>query len=138
MGGGLYSLGNKNFDKTLDLSRIKPYGDTMNDGKVQISFTLPVDDGEKAMSEEPQLPMIPAIGDVLGRKDRVFQKNTTVVKCKNCHAKYSREFKVGDYIFKKLTDEQCNKCNKKDSLEIGEIYSEWIDPKKPSIQEDDL
>ncbi len=24
----------KDFDKTLDLSKIKPYGDTMNDGNV--------------------------------------------------------------------------------------------------------
>ena len=50
MGGGLYSTENKEFDKNLDLTKIKPYGDTMNDGKVQISFTLPIDDGEKAMS----------------------------------------------------------------------------------------
>jgi beta-lysine 5,6-aminomutase beta subunit len=27
--------------KELDLTKIKPYGDTMNDGKVQLSFTLP-------------------------------------------------------------------------------------------------
>ena len=38
----------KEFDKTLDLKKIKPYGDTMNDGKVQISFTLPVKNNEKA------------------------------------------------------------------------------------------
>ncbi len=48
MGGGHYSTGKKEFDKNLDLTRIKPYGDTMNDGKVQVSFTLPVNDGEKA------------------------------------------------------------------------------------------
>ena len=49
MGGGHYSTEKQEFDKNLDLTRIKPYGDTMNDGKVQISFTLPVDDGEKAI-----------------------------------------------------------------------------------------
>jgi beta-lysine 5,6-aminomutase beta subunit len=49
MGGGLYSTKNENFSKTLDLTKIKPYGDTINDGKVQISFTLPVEDGEKAV-----------------------------------------------------------------------------------------
>ena len=49
LGGGLYSLDKKDFDKTLDLTRIKPYGDTMNDGKVQLSFTLPIDDDEKAI-----------------------------------------------------------------------------------------
>ncbi len=49
MGGGLYSTEKKDFDKNLDLTKIKPYGDTMNDGKIQISFTLPVNDGEKAL-----------------------------------------------------------------------------------------
>ena len=49
MGGGLYSTDKKEYDKNLDLTKIRPYGDTMNDGKVQVSFTLPVDDGEKAI-----------------------------------------------------------------------------------------
>ena len=49
MGGGLYSTEKKEFDKNLDLTRIKPYGDTMNDGKIQISFTLPIEDGDKAI-----------------------------------------------------------------------------------------
>jgi len=49
MGGGLYSAEKKEYDKNLDLTKTRPYGDTMNDGKVQISFTLPVDDGEKAI-----------------------------------------------------------------------------------------
>jgi beta-lysine 5,6-aminomutase beta subunit len=55
MGGGLYSTENKDFNKTLDLTRIKPYGDSTNDGKVQISFTLPVEDGEKAVVAAKQL-----------------------------------------------------------------------------------
>lgn len=42
MSGGLYSMEGRDFDITLDLTKIKPYGDTMNDGKTQISFTLPV------------------------------------------------------------------------------------------------
>lgn len=49
MGGGLYSTDKKDFDKNLDLTKVKPYGDTMNDGKVQVSFTLPVADGDKAV-----------------------------------------------------------------------------------------
>lgn len=49
MGGGLYSTNKKDFDKELDLTKLKPYGDTMNDGKVQVSFTLPVADGDKAV-----------------------------------------------------------------------------------------
>ena len=41
MSGGLYSMEEKDYDKNLNLKAIKPYGDTMNDGKVQLSFTLP-------------------------------------------------------------------------------------------------
>ena len=39
----------KDFDKTLDYTKVKPYGDTMNDGKVQLSFTLPVPSGPEAI-----------------------------------------------------------------------------------------
>lgn len=33
---------------TVDLTKVKPYGDTMNDGMTQLSFTLPVPYGEEA------------------------------------------------------------------------------------------
>ena len=49
MGGGLYSINKKDYEKEIDLTRIKPYGDTLNDGKIQISFTLPIESGEKAL-----------------------------------------------------------------------------------------
>ncbi|MBF0441194.1 MAG: cobalamin-dependent protein [Oligoflexales bacterium] len=49
MSSGLYSTEKKTFSRELDLSRLKPYGDTMNDGKVQTSFTLPVDDNERGI-----------------------------------------------------------------------------------------
>jgi len=55
MSSGLYSTERKDYDKTLDLTKVKPYGDTMNDGKVQLSFTLPVPDGEKAVEAAKQL-----------------------------------------------------------------------------------
>ena len=45
----------KDFDKTLDFTKIKPYGDTMNDGKVQLSFTLPVPVGAEAVEAAKQL-----------------------------------------------------------------------------------
>ena len=47
MSSGLYQIRDKDLDTTLDLTRIKPYGDTMNDGKVQTSFTLPVKDDDR-------------------------------------------------------------------------------------------
>ncbi|MFA7115972.1 MAG: OAM dimerization domain-containing protein [Bacteroidales bacterium] len=55
MGAGLYSMEGKEFDKTLDLTKAKPYGDTMNDGKVQLSFTLPVPMGDEAIEAAKQL-----------------------------------------------------------------------------------
>jgi beta-lysine 5,6-aminomutase beta subunit len=55
MSGGLYSMDSQDFDKTLDLTKIKPYGDTMNDGKVQLSFTLPVSCGAEAIEAAKQL-----------------------------------------------------------------------------------
>ena len=55
MSGGLYSMDQKDFDQTLDLTKVKPYGDTMNDGKTQISFTLPVPAGDEAVEAAKQL-----------------------------------------------------------------------------------
>ncbi len=55
MSGGLYSTESNDFDQTLDLKKIKPYGDTMNDGKTQLSFTLPVEEGDEAVEAAKQL-----------------------------------------------------------------------------------
>ncbi|MCQ2263065.1 MAG: cobalamin-dependent protein [Bacteroidales bacterium] len=55
MSGGLYSMDQKDFDQTLDLTKVKPYGDTMNDGKVQVSFTLPVPCGDEAVEAAKQM-----------------------------------------------------------------------------------
>ncbi|NLX61037.1 MAG: hypothetical protein GXZ06_00715 [Tissierellia bacterium] len=41
----------------VDLTRVKPYGDTLNDGKVQLSFTLPVPYGDEAIEAARQLVM---------------------------------------------------------------------------------
>ncbi|MGM9805681.1 MAG: B12-binding domain-containing protein [Candidatus Aphodosoma sp.] len=55
MSEGLYSMEAKDYDKTLDLKKVKPYGDTMNDGKTQLSFTLPVPAGAEAAEAAKQL-----------------------------------------------------------------------------------
>ncbi|MBS4024117.1 MAG: cobalamin-dependent protein [Clostridia bacterium] len=39
----------------VDLTRIKPYGDTLNDGAVQLSFTLPVEHSVEAVEAARQL-----------------------------------------------------------------------------------
>ena len=48
MSSGAYSMEEKKFDTKLDLKAVRPYGDTMKDGKVQMSFTLPVKNEERA------------------------------------------------------------------------------------------
>ena len=55
MSSGLYSTSIKSFDKELDLSNIKPYGDTLNDGRAQVSFTLPVPCCDEAIEAAKQL-----------------------------------------------------------------------------------
>lgn len=55
MSSGLYSMQEKDFDTNLDLTKLKPYGDTMNDGKIQLSFTLPVENTEKSVEAAKEL-----------------------------------------------------------------------------------
>ncbi len=55
MSEGLYSMEARDFDTTQDLKKTKPYGDTMNDGKTQVSFTLPVPFGNEAIEAAKQL-----------------------------------------------------------------------------------
>ena len=55
MSSGLYSTNNTELDTTLDLTQIKPYGDTMNDGKTQVSFTLPVSCSDEAIEAAKQM-----------------------------------------------------------------------------------
>lgn len=55
MSGGLYSMDKKTGDQTLDLTKVKPYGDTLNDGKVQMSFTLPVPCNDESIEAAKQL-----------------------------------------------------------------------------------
>ena len=57
MSKGASNKNKSNLDATLDLTHLKPYGDTMNDGKVQLSFTLPVPDSEVAAEAARQLAM---------------------------------------------------------------------------------
>src|SRR5690606_41446058 len=58
----------------VDLTRVKPYGDTMNDGMVQLGFSLPVPCGEEAREaarrlaaklglEEPQVDHMADLGE---------------------------------------------------------------------------
>ena len=55
MSSGLYNTHKADFDTHFDPTRVKAYGDTMNDGKVQFSFTLPVKNDERGMEAARQL-----------------------------------------------------------------------------------
>ena len=55
MSSGNYNLHKVDFDTTLDIKKLRPYGDTINDGKMQLSFTLPVTDDEKGVEAARQL-----------------------------------------------------------------------------------
>lgn len=57
MSSGLYSVRRQDIDSSLDLTHLKPYGDTMNDGKVQLSFSLPVPDSDVAIEAAKQLAL---------------------------------------------------------------------------------
>lgn len=63
MSGGLYNLSARNTDTKLDLTKLRPYGDTMNDAKVQMSFTLPVKNDEKGVEAAKALARKMGIGD---------------------------------------------------------------------------
>jgi len=52
---GLYNTHKTDFDKTLDLTHLRAYGDTMNDGKVQTSFTLPVKNDDRGAEAAREL-----------------------------------------------------------------------------------
>ena len=60
-----YDLSAKNFSKELDLKKLKPYGDTINDGKIQLSFTLPVPNDEKGEEAAKELVRKMGITDPL-------------------------------------------------------------------------
>lgn len=77
MSGGLYSTESKEYDKTLDLTKIKPYGDTMNDGKVQLSFTLPIPNDERAAEAAKQLAKQMGVIDPLVTASKTLDKEFT-------------------------------------------------------------
>ncbi|MHA1269770.1 MAG: hypothetical protein ACTSPY_08310 [Candidatus Helarchaeota archaeon] len=70
-----------------------------------------------------EFPMIPGLyGDERPRK------TITELKCPKCESIQIRDFKVGDYIFKKIEDEICKKC-KHHGLLINSVH-DIVDPNK--------
>ena len=74
---GLYNLNKADYDKTLDVTKLKPYGDTMNDGKVQLSFTLPIKDDERGEEAARQLAGKMGLVDINVAYHRALDKEFT-------------------------------------------------------------
>ena len=64
--------------KEINLKKLKPYGDIMDDGTVQLAFTLPVEPSPEAREAAVQLVQkmlrrddrVSRLGDVLARLER--------------------------------------------------------------------
>lgn len=80
------------------------------------------------MSDEPNLPPIPSLGDVLTRKN-MEEFKTTILKCIKCGNKMKRPFEEGDYIYRKFQGKPCSKCSNEDYL-ILEIFADYRKSKK--------
>ena len=73
-----YDLNEKKYSKALDLTKLTPYGDTMNDGKVQLSFTLPIKNDEKGVEAAIQLGKKMGIADPLVAESITLDDNFTM------------------------------------------------------------
>lgn len=60
-----YNLDNKVKDTNKNTKNVLPYGDTMNDGKVQLSFTLPIKNDEKGYQAALQTARNMALENVM-------------------------------------------------------------------------
>lgn len=81
------------------------------------------------MSDEPNLPPIPSIGDILTRKDNEKEFKTSIIECINCGKRTERPFQEGDYVFKVFEGQSCEKCSKTQKR-IIEIFAEFRKVKK--------
>lgn len=84
MSGGLYNTHKVEIDTTLDLTKIKPYGDTMNDGKVQLAFTLPVKDDLKAVEAATQIAKKMGLDDINVAHHHALDKEFTFFVVYGC------------------------------------------------------
>ena len=110
MGGGQYSTEKKEFDKNLDPTRIKPYGDTMNDGKCQISFTLPIEDGDKAIQAAIELAKKMGIEDPTVVLHQSLDENYTffIVYGELLHSVDITKIKIESIEVESMTMEEIN------------------------------
>jgi len=75
------------------------------------------------MSEEPQLPPLPSLGEIV--KKNMIEKKISVLRCDHCGRDAKRPFETGDYVFLKIEGKECPKCNK-NRYTILKVYGEWV------------
>ena len=108
MGGGPYSTEKEVFNKNLDLTRIKPYGDTMNDGKIQISFTLPIEHDEKVIEAAKEL------AEKMGIKDPEVTYHTALDKGFTYFVVYGESIHTIDYTKIQVETVEVNAMSKEE------------------------
>ena len=64
-------------DKTTGMNRVAPYGDTLNDGKVQFSFTLPVPNDERGIEAAKMLAKQMGVREPLVTAHKTLDKDFT-------------------------------------------------------------
>jgi beta-lysine 5,6-aminomutase beta subunit len=89
----------------VDLTKVKPYGDTLNDGKVQLSFSLPVPYGEEANEAAKQLA-----------KKMGFEEPNVV---------YSKDLGLGYTFF--IMYGNCTHTVNYDVIEVPKVDMEFMD-----------
>lgn len=77
MSTGLYSTKTRDFDQHFDRTKVSPYGDTMNDGQVQLSFTLPIKDDDSGVEAARQLAIKMGITEPLIASHRALDEAFT-------------------------------------------------------------
>lgn len=111
MSSGLYDTSKKDFDKTLDLHKLMAYGDTMNDGKVQLSFTLPVKNDDRGAEAARQLaramgitePNV-ALGQTLDKEFTFMLSTAHVHTASIMKTSMSRALKRKPWIWRRSTN----------------------------------
>jgi len=77
MSAGLYKPHTSGHDAGLNLTRLRAYDDTMNDGKVQISFTLPVRNDDRGAEAARELSRKMGLADPAVAWAEALEENFT-------------------------------------------------------------
>jgi beta-lysine 5,6-aminomutase beta subunit len=110
------SIKKEKMGNEIDLTKIKPYGDTMNDGKIQLSFTLPLKKGVKATVAAKKICKKMGLTDisVVYSEDLDVGFTFFIVYGSFMHSINYTEIAVGSIKFKSMSKEEINTTIKED------------------------